>query len=66
MLGATPVPGERVRESETEGIEADQAAEGGQALLVAQPAGLIGGLVDGDHQAAVELQDVEGPSPQTW
>ena len=62
---------QRIGQPEAAGVEADEAAEVGQPLLVAQPVGLVDGLVDGDHEPAVELEHVDSaPSsampPQTW
>ena len=50
---------QRVGQPEAAAVEADEAAERGQALLVAQPVGLVDRLVDGDHQPVVELQHVD-------
>ena len=61
---------QRIGQPEATAVEADQPGELGQPLRVAEPVGLVGRLVDGDHQAAAELEHVDGaspgPDPQTW
>ena len=52
-----------IGQSEPAGVEAEQAGESRHPLGVAEPVGLVDGLVDGDHEAAVELEHVDGVVP---
>ena len=52
-----------IGQPEPAGVEADQAREVGHPLGVAEPVGLVDGLVDGDHEPAVELEHVDRVVP---
>ena len=58
MEGSMPV-GSGIGEPEPAHVEADQAGELRHPLGVAEPVRLVDGLVDGDHESAVELEHVD-------
>ena len=57
--GGVPARRQRIGQPEAAGVEAEQPGELRHPLGVAEPVGLVDGLVDGDHEPAVELEHVD-------